>query len=141
MRITDTRKGGDEMKASCILASSQIAALLLILVAQASANAGEPAASPPPTRAAPDEISTDCIDREYRGKNAKLGFDYTDLINNCGTAVIITWATFRDGVPQTEGGGMGQSKCLPPGGSVTTASRQPNGTTSENLPVSVVTCQ
>ena len=32
------------MKASCILASSQIAALLLILVAQASANAGEPAA-------------------------------------------------------------------------------------------------
>jgi hypothetical protein len=129
------------MKASYIRANDQIAVILLILITQAAASAGEPVQNPAKPGVAPSEISTDCIEREYRGKNPKLGSDYTDLINDCGTAVVITWATFRDGVPQMEEGGMGQSACIPPGGAVTTMSRQLAGTTTENLPVSVVTCQ
>ena len=129
------------MKTPRILASSHLAALLLILLAHATASAGDRAAPPASLRFEPKELSTDCIDREYRGKNPKLRLDYTDLINNCGKAVIITWQTFNDGTPETDGGGMGQSECVPPGGSITTASRQRLGATSENLPVSVVTCQ
>ncbi|MCP3706984.1 hypothetical protein M3I54_08290 [Paraburkholderia sp. CNPSo 3274] len=140
--MIDTRKRGEEMRASRNLAISQLTVLLLLLLAYGMASAAgdraAPAASP---RFEPSELSTDCIDREYRGKNARLGLDYTDLINNCGASVIITWQSFNNGAPQTEGGGMGQSECIPPGGSITTASRQRLGTESENLPVSVVTCQ
>ncbi|MCP3715203.1 hypothetical protein [Paraburkholderia sp. CNPSo 3281] len=130
------------MRASRNLAISQLTVLLLLLLAYGMASAAgdraAPAASP---RFEPSELSTDCIDREYRGKNARLGLDYTDLINNCGASVIITWQSFNNGAPQAEGGGMGQSECLPPGGSITTASRERLGAASENLPVSVVTCQ
>lgn len=130
------------MTASRNLANSQLAVLLLILLAHGAASAaGDRAASTASPRFEPSELSTDCIDREYRGKNAKLGLDYTDLINNCGASVIITWQAFDNGTPQMEGGGMGQSECLPPGGSITTASRERLGMASENLPVSVVTCQ
>ena len=130
------------MTASRNLANGQLAVLLVVLLAHASAGAaGDRAASPAASRFEPSELSTDCIDREYRGKNAKLGLDYTDLINNCGASVVITWQSFNNGSPQMEGGGMGQSECLPPGGSITTASRERLGAASENLPVSVVTCQ
>lgn len=130
------------MTASRNLANSQLAVLLLMLLAHGAASgAGDRAAPPALLNFEPSELSTDCIDREYRGKNAKLGLDYTDLINNCGASVIITWQSFNNGAPQTEGGGMGQSQCLPPGGSITTASRERLGMASENLPVSVVTCQ
>ena len=130
------------MSASRILAHSQLAVLLLILLAHGAASAAGARAAPTASPGfEPSELSTDCIDREYRGKNAKLGLDYTDLINNCGASVIITWQSFNNGAPQTEGGGAGQSECLPPGGSITTASRERLGTASENLPVSVVTCQ
>jgi hypothetical protein len=129
------------MRASRVLAHSQLAALLLILLAQATARAGDNVAPAASSSFEPSELSTDCVDREYRGKNAKLDLDYTDLINNCGTAVIITWQSFNDGAPQMEEGSMGQSKCLPPGGSITTASREIHGAVSQNLPVSVVTCQ
>jgi hypothetical protein len=135
------KKRGEEMRASRILANSQLAALLLILLARATASAGDRMVPVVSSHFEPRELSTDCVDREYRGKNAKLGLDYTDLINNCGDAVVITWQSFNDGAPQTEGGGMGQSACIPPGGSVTTASREKLGVASENLPVSVVTCQ
>ncbi|CAG9248608.1 hypothetical protein [Paraburkholderia unamae] len=129
------------MNASRILANSRLSAFVLILLAHGAVRAGDrvaPAASP---GFEPSELSTDCIDREYRGKNAKLGLDYTDLINNCGEPVIITWQSFNNGAPQMERGGMGQSQCIPPGGSITTAARQKLGAASENLPVSVVTCQ
>ena len=130
------------MTASRNLANSQLAVLLLILLAHGAASAAGDRAAPPASLSfEPSELSTDCIDREYRGKNAKLGLDYTDLINNCGASVIITWQSFNNGTPQMEGGGMGQSQCLPPGGSITTASRESLGMASENLPVSVVTCQ
>jgi hypothetical protein len=135
------KKEVGKMKASCIRANDQLVVILLIFITQAAASAGEPLANGSASHVAPSEISTDCIDREYRGKSLKLGSDYTDLINDCGTAVIITWATFRDGVPQMEEGGMGQSECIPPGGAVTTMTRQLAGATTENLPVSVVTCQ
>jgi|SRR5215469_8202120 len=128
------------MKTLCVAAKNQLGLLLLVLLAHPMANAGEAASASVP-RFQPSELSTDCIDREYRGKNTKQGLDYTDLINDCGTAVVITWTAVRDGVPQMEGDEMGQSKCIPPGGSVTTALRQSVGSTSENLPVSVVTCQ
>ncbi|MEX3820710.1 hypothetical protein AB3X93_20765 [Paraburkholderia sp. BR14262] len=138
-----TRKRGEEVSASRNLANSQLTVLFLILLVHGTAHAADDravsAASP---GFEPSELSTDCIDREYRGKNAKLGLDYTDLINNCGASVIITWQSFNNGAPQTEGGGgMGQSACIPPGGTITTASRERLGTASENLPVSVVTCQ
>ncbi|WP_157025710.1 hypothetical protein [Paraburkholderia heleia] len=137
-----TRKRGEEMTASRNLAHSQLAVLLVILLAHVTPGAaGDRAAPPASARFEPSELSTDCVDREYRGKNAKLGVDYTDLINNCGAPVIITWQSFNNGAPQMEGGGMGQSECIPPGGSITTASRERLGTASENLPVSVVTCQ
>ncbi|WP_395065279.1 hypothetical protein [Paraburkholderia silvatlantica] len=130
------------MSASRNLANSRLTGLLLILLVHGAANAaGDPAAPTASPRFEPSELSTDCIDREYRGKNARLGLDYVDLINNCGAPVIITWQSFNNGAPQTEGGGMGQSECIPPGGSITTASRERLGTASQNLPVSVVTCQ
>jgi hypothetical protein len=129
------------MKALRAVVNCPIGALLLVLLTPAAANAGEPAASRSSPGFEPSEMSTDCIDREYRGKNAKLGLDYTDLINNCGQAVVITWQRFKNGAPQMERDGMGQSACLPPGGSVTTALRQSPDSTSETLPVSVVTCQ
>ena len=129
------------MNNSRILATSRLAALFVILLIDAAARAGDPAAPPASPRFEPSELSTDCIDREYRGQNPKLGLDYTDMINNCGKPVIVTWQSFNNGAPQEEGGGMGQSACIPPGGSVTTASHQRVGTASENLPVSVVTCQ
>jgi hypothetical protein len=129
------------MNTSRILANSRLAALLMILLVYAMARAGDRAAPPVSAHFEPSELSTDCIDREYRGQNRKLGLDYTDMINNCGKSVIVTWQSFNDGAPQAEGGGMGQSACIPPGGSITTASHQRVGTASENLPVSVVTCQ
>ncbi|MEX3979819.1 hypothetical protein AB4Y45_12685 [Paraburkholderia sp. EG287A] len=130
------------MSASRNLANSQLTVLLLILLVHGTANAAGDRAAPTASPGfEPSELSTDCVDREYRGKNARLGLDYTDLINNCGASVIITWQSFNNGAPQTEGGGMGQSECIPPGGSITTASRERLGTASENLPVSVVTCQ
>lgn len=136
------------MSACRNLANSRLAVLFLMLVVHCAASAaGARAAPTAPTapiaspRFEPSELSTDCIDREYRGKNAKLGLDYTDLINNCGASVVITWQSFNNGAPQTQGGGMGQSTCLPPGGSITTASHERLGMASENLPVSVVTCQ
>ncbi|MCP3722699.1 hypothetical protein M3I53_06060 [Paraburkholderia sp. CNPSo 3272] len=130
------------MSACRNVANSQLTVLLLILLVHGTANAaGDRAAPTTAPGFEPSELSTDCIDREYRGKNARLGLDYTDLINNCGASVIITWQSFNNGAPQTEGGGMGQSECIPPGGSITTASRERLGAASENLPVSVVTCQ
>lgn len=131
------------MSASRNLANSQLTVLFLILLVHGTAHAAGDRAAPSASLGfEPSQLSTDCIDREYRGKNAKLGLDYTDLINNCGASVIITWQSFNNGAPQTEGGGgMGQSACIPPGGSITTASRERLGTASENLPVSVVTCQ
>ena len=129
------------MSASPILANSRLAAILLMLLAHATAGAGQRAAPAASPRFEPNELSTDCIDREYRGENRKLGLDYTDLINNCGKPVIITWQSFSNGAPQMQDGDMGQSQCIPPGGSVTTALRQKLHATSETLPVSVVTCQ
>jgi hypothetical protein len=137
----DASQRGEEMKVSRILANGQLSAVLLILLTHGTASAGERAAPPASSSFEPSELSTDCIDREYRGRNPKLGLDYTDLINDCGKAVIITWESFKDGAPQLEQGAMGQSQCLPPGGSVTTALHQRLGATGENLPVSVVTCQ
>jgi len=129
------------MNISRLLAISRLGALFVILLVDAAARAGDRVAPPASSSFEPSELSTDCIDREYRGQNAKLGLDYTDMINNCGKPVIVTWQSFNNGAPQAEGGGMGQSECIPPGGAVTTASQQRVGTPSENLPVSVVTCQ
>ena len=129
------------MNRSRILADTRHAALLVILLVHGAAHAGNRAAPPASPGFEPSELSTDCIDREYRGENRKLGLDYTDMINNCGKPVIVTWQSFDNGAPQAPGGGMGQSACIPPGGSFTTASHRTVGTDSENLPVSVVTCQ
>jgi hypothetical protein len=117
------------------------AALILLLVVQAVARASEINGKPPPSQFVPSEVSTDCVDREYRGTNPKLGLDYTDLINHCGQSVVITWQEFDDGSPRTGEGGAGQSGCIQPGGAVTTPLRHIQGAVSENLPVSVVTCQ
>jgi hypothetical protein len=124
-----------------VAANYFFAALILLLLMQAVVRAGENNGKPSTSKFVPSELSTDCIDREYRGRSAKLGLDYTDLVNHCGQAVVITWQEFDDGSPQTGEGGAGQSGCIQPGGTVTTPARHTQGTVSENLPVSVVTCQ
>ena len=129
------------MNISRLLAISRLGALFVILLVDAAARAGDRVAPPASSSFEPSELSTDCIDREYRGENPKLGLDFTDMINNCGKPVIVTWQSFDNGAPQAPGGGMGQSACIPPGGSFTTASHRTVGADSENLPVSVVTCQ
>jgi hypothetical protein len=118
-----------------------IAAFILLFLTQAQASAGESKGNPADSQFVPSELSTDCIDSEYRGRNAKLGLDYTDLINHCGQSVVITWQAFDNGSPRMGESGAGQSGCIKPGGVVTTPFRKNDDEVSENLPVSVVTCQ
>jgi hypothetical protein len=129
------------MKAFRVATPCLIAALIPLLLIPAVARAGEITANPSTSHFVASELPTDCVDREYRGRSTKSGLDYTDLINRCGQAVVITWQEFDDGTPQTGEGGAGQSGCIQPGSAVTTPSRHITGEVSENLPVSVVTCQ
>jgi hypothetical protein len=129
------------MNAFRVAALFLVGASVPLLLMPSVARAGETSAKLSPSQFVPSELSTDCVDREYRGRNAKLGLDYTDLINHCGQAVVITWQEFNDGTPQMGEGTAGQSACIQPGSAVTTPSRLTKGAVNENLPVSVVTCQ